>query len=93
MSLTAIKFRNIFAALRDQGPLKRFIRNLRNGTILGLFHKRSHQTLAGKDKIMYGSKESAIKAANAMMRKQPGVRFSNYKCLYCDGFHIGKSGR
>lgn len=87
-----MKARNIFLALRDQWPLKRFIRNFfitRNAW--GLFHKNSHISQgSGKPKVMYNTKASAEKAARAMTEKH-GVWFSNYKCLHCDGYHIGKN--
>ena len=85
-----MKLRNIYLALKDQLPLSRFIRNLRKGHLIGLFSKRSHENADGKTKISYGSKASAIKAAQAMTKKR-GVYFSIYKCVHCDGFHIGKN--
>ena len=39
---------------------------------------------------MYNTKASATKAAAAMMKKT-GNYFSNYKCVFCDGYHIGKN--
>lgn len=87
-----MKIRNIYLALKDQGPFKRFIRNFfstRNA--LGIFHKNSHiASYSGKPKVMYNTKASAEKAALAMGKKN-GVHFSNYKCIYCDGYHIGKN--
>jgi hypothetical protein len=87
-----MKLRNIVLALKEQGPLKRFIRNFfitRNAW--GLFHKNSHiNQRTGKDKVSYGTKASAIKAATAMSKKN-GTYFSNYKCMFCDGYHIGKN--
>jgi hypothetical protein len=56
----------------------------------GLFSKRSHENWDGKPKVMYNTKASAQKAATAMMRKK-GFYFSNYKCMLCDGYHIGKN--
>jgi len=85
-----MKFSNIILALKDQGPLSRFLRNLVKGHIFGLFSIRSHTNQSGKPKIQYPSKPSAIKAAVAMNKKH-GVYFSNYKCIYCDGYHIGKN--
>lgn len=85
-----MKLRNIYLALKDQLPLSRFIRNLRKGHLIGLFSKRSHENADGKPKISYSSKASATKAAQAMAKKR-GVYFSNYKCVHCDGFHIGKN--
>ena len=85
-----MKLRNIYLALKDQLPISRFLRNLRKGHLIGLFSKRSHENADGKPKIQYGSKASAEKAAKAMMKKR-GAYFSNYKCVHCDGFHIGKN--
>jgi hypothetical protein len=34
--------------------------------------------------------EGAKKAADAMSKKR-GAHFSYYKCLFCDGYHIGKN--
>jgi len=85
-----MKLRNIFLALKDQMPISRFFRNLRKGHLIGLFSKRSHENASGKPKISYSSKAAATKAAAAMMKKR-GAYFSNYKCVWCDGYHIGKN--
>lgn len=86
------KLRNIVLVIKDQMPLKRFIRNFfitRNAW--GLFHINSHISQgSGKPKIMYNTKASATKAAEAMTKKH-GAWFSNYKCLHCDGYHVGKN--
>ena len=71
-------------------PLSRFIRNLRKGHLLGLIDSRSHFRAEGQAKVMYNTKKSAQKAAESMTRKR-GVYFSNYKCLWCDGYHLGKN--
>lgn len=85
-----MKIRNVYLALKDQLPFKRLMRNLLKGHILGLFNKRSHMNENGKPKVMYNSKQTAVKSALAMTTKH-GTWFSNYKCLYCDGYHIGKN--
>ncbi len=85
-----MKLRNIMAALRDQLPVSRLCRNILNGNIRGLFHERSHQNHDGQPKVRYGSKESAVKAAQRMAEKHQ-VYFSNYRCARCDGYHIGKN--
>ena len=85
-----MRLRNIFLALKDQMPISRFFLNLRKGHLIGLFSKRSHENASGKPKISYNSKASATKAAAAMMKKR-GAYFSNYKCVWCDGYHIGKN--
>jgi len=85
-----MKFRNLYLALKDQLPVFRLIRNIRKGHLIGLFSKRSHENADGKPKISYGSKQSAMKAAEVMKKKR-GAYFSNYKCVWCDGYHIGKN--
>jgi len=85
-----MKLINLYLGLKDQMPLSRFIRNLRKGHVLGLFHKRSHFTFEGKEKVSYGSKESATKAAQKM-REKKGTYYSNYKCIFCDGYHLGRN--
>lgn len=87
-----MKLTNIILVIKDQGPFKRFFKNFfitRNAW--GLFHKNSHISQAtGKPKVTYNTKKSATKAAESMSKKH-GVWFSNYKCLHCDGYHIGKN--
>ena len=85
-----MKIQNVYLALKDQMPLKRFIRNLAKGHVLGLFHKRSHLREDGTPKVMYNSKKTAEKSA-ASMRQKTGKWFSNYKCIFCDGYHLGKN--
>ena len=75
-----MKLSNLYLGLKDQMPFSRFIRNLRKGHVLGLFHKRSHLTFEGKPKVSYGSKESATKAAQKMKEKK-GIYYSNYELL------------
>lgn len=87
-----MKLKNILLVIKDQGPFTRFIRNFfitRNAW--GLFSINSHMSKStGKLKVKYNTKESAMKAAKAMTEKH-GVWFSNYKCLHCDGYHLGKN--
>lgn len=85
-----MKLRNIFLALKDQGPFTRFVRNLFKGHLFGLCSRRSHENADDKPKVMYNTKASAMKAAEAM-RKKRDLYFSNYKCMRCDGYHIGKN--
>jgi len=85
-----MKIKNIYLAIKDQGPLKRFFINFfitRNGW--GTLHKRSHFRMDGTHKVAYSTKNKAIKVAEKMMKKHGGY-FSNYKCLYCDGYHLGR---
>jgi hypothetical protein len=84
-----MKLRNIYLALKYQLPLKRMLKNILNRNILGLFYRWSHYNKAGTEKICYSTFEKALKACSAMEKKTGNV-FNAYKCLYCDGFHIGK---
>lgn len=84
--------RNFYLCLKDQMPFKRFIKNILNRNIFGVFSKRSHIRKDGKEKVSYLTKEKAIKASHSMMKKYD-VWFSIYKCMYCDGYHIGKNMR
>lgn len=88
-----MRFRNIIAVIRDQMPVKRFFRNFfvtRNAW--GLFHKNSHIAAhSGKPKVAYNTKASAIKAAESMGRKNPEFVYRPYKCLHCDGYHVGRN--
>jgi len=83
---------NLILAIKDQLPLKRLLINFfitRNAW--GMFHKNSHIAVySGKPKVPYPTKESASKAANSMSNKK-GVHFSCYKCVWCNGYHIGKN--
>jgi hypothetical protein len=85
-----MKLKNIILAFKDQLPWRRLLKNFWKGHIRGIIHKRSHFRDDGKPKVMYNTKESAKKSAEAMSKKK-GVHFSNYKCLHCDGYHLGKN--
>lgn len=86
-----ITFKNLLPALIDQGPLRRFFRNLLNGSIRGLLHINSHISQGtGQPKVGYNTRASAERAAEAMVKKV-GARFSVYRCARCEKFHIGKS--
>lgn len=83
--------KNLLLALHDQLPLKRFIKNFFiTGNSWGMFSKYSHIKKDGKLKQSYPTKIRAVNAANSMKRKYD-ESYSVYKCLYCDGFHIGKN--
>lgn len=86
-----MKLRNLLRALWEQGPPKRFFKNFfvtRNAW--GMFSKLSHTRADGKDKVKYNTKASAQKAADAMKKKN-GTHYSVYKCIFCDGYHIGRN--
>ena len=86
--------KNFLRAILDQGPFLRFIRNFilsRKGW--GLFHHNSHISQRSvKPKVKYNTKKTAEKAANSMSKKYGG-HYSNYKCIFCDGYHIGGNRR
>lgn len=87
-----MKLKNLIRALADQGPPKRFIRNFfitRNAW--GLFHQNSHIAAgSGKEKVKFNTKSSALKSAESLGKKR-GVHYSVYKCIFCDGFHMGRN--
>lgn len=87
-----MKIKNIYLALKDQMPLKRMFRNFFiSGNAWGIFHKNSHVNQSnGKLKVTYNTRATAVKSAEAMPKKHDGY-FAVYKCIYCDGYHIGKS--
>jgi hypothetical protein len=87
-----MKLNNFILALWEQGPPKRAWRNfIITGNAWGLFHKNSHyRGDSGKPKIMYNTKKSAVEAAEIMKNKN-GKHFSVYKCIYCDGYHVGRN--
>ena len=87
-----IKYKNLKIWLVDQWKRKTFFRNFfitRNAW--GAFSINSHiNQHKGEPKICYSTKEKAQKAADKMGEKT-GKHFSVYKCLFCDGYHIGKN--
>ena len=87
-----IKIKNLILGLKGQLPLKRAFKNFfitRNAW--GMFSKNSHiNQHTNEQKISYSSIESATKAATKM-EKKTGKHFSIYKCIFCDGYHIGKN--
>lgn len=85
-----MKTKNIYLGLKDQMPLSRFLRNLKKGHVLGLFSKRSHFRSDGQPKVTYNTKETAQKSA-AKMKEKNGTYYSNYKCIWCDGYHLGRN--
>ncbi len=87
-----MKIRNLIKALIEQGPIKRAYKNFiitRNAW--GMFHRNSHQRVDnGKVKVTYNTKKTALKAAEKLSKKYD-THFSAYKCIFCDGYHIGKN--
>ena len=80
----------LWNGIRDQLPLSRLIRNLRTGNVFGLFHKRSHLTESGNPKVGYNTKRTATRVSGEMAEKH-GTHFSNYRCIFCGKYHIGKN--
>lgn len=87
-----IKWKNFKIWIKDQIKRKRFFVNFfitRNAW--GAFSINSHiNQKTRQPKIMFNTIESAQKVAEKMSKKH-GVHFSYYKCLFCDGYHIGKN--
>jgi len=85
-------FKNLYLGLYYQLPFKRLFRNyFITGNGWGLFYKSSHRRKdTGKEKVGYPTIESAERASKRMSDKYD-KHFSVYKCIYCDGFHLGKN--
>jgi len=87
-----IKLRNLCIWLQDQICRKRLFYNFfvsRNAW--GAFSRYSHiRRDTETPKVAYRTKEVALKAADKMSSKY-GKHFSAYKCLFCDGYHLGKN--
>ena len=57
----------------------------------GAFSLNSHiNQHTGNPKVTYNTVKTAKKSAEKMSEKH-GTHFSYYKCLFCDGYHIGKN--
>ena len=86
------KISNLIKAFKHQLPWKRAFRNFFiTGNGWGMFSKNSHISQStGKPKVSYPTLESAARAAQKMGEKH-GKHFSVYKCVFCDGYHIGKN--
>ena len=87
-----MKIKNIILVIKDQLPLKKLFRNFFiTGIGWGLFSLKSHiRQKNGRPKLIYKTKENALKVS-LRMSKKIGKNFNSYKCLFCDGYHIGKS--
>ena len=92
MKKPRIKWKNFKVWIKDQLKRKTWFRNFFiTGNAWGAFSINSHiNQHTGQAKIEYGSLESARHAAQKMGEKH-GKHFSYYKCLFCDGYHIGKN--
>lgn len=87
-----IKLKNFWLWFKDQVKRKRAFYNFfisRNAW--GAFSIKSHiRGDTNEPKVMYHTLQSALKAAEKMSAKY-GKHFSTYKCLFCDGYHVGKN--
>ena len=92
LNLDKIKWRNFKIWFIDQVKRKRVITNFfitRNAW--GAFSINSHiNQHTGQPKVTYNTVETARKSAEKMGEKH-NTHFSYYKCLFCDGYHIGKN--
>ena len=87
-----MKLRNIFLALKGQLPIARAFRNFFiTGNAWGMFSKYSHvRRDTDIPKVTYNTEKTAKRVA-ARMSKDYHKHFSYYKCVFCDGYHIGKN--
>lgn len=94
MDVCKISFKNSILAIWNQLTRKGAWRNIFvTHNAFGIFSEYSHISRRnGKPKIPYPNKKVALRAAEAMGKKQ-GVHFSVYKCAWCDGWHIGKNAQ
>ena len=87
-----ITFKNFWLWFKDQVKRKRFFYNMfisRNAW--GAFSINSHiNQHTGQPKVTYNTLKTAMKSAEKMSEKH-NTHFSVYKCLFCDGYHIGKN--
>lgn len=78
-------------AIRHQSPtFKWFVINfITKGNGWGIFSRNSHiNQKTGIEKNTYTTIEKAEKAVKGMDKK--GIKVSSYKCVFCDGYHLGK---
>jgi hypothetical protein len=90
-----MKLKNIILVFKDQLPIRRMFCNFFiTKNALGLFYRNGSHIAgySGKEKVRYNSKASSLRAAENM-EKKTGNHFASYKCLFCDGYHIGKTKR
>lgn len=94
MKATMKRIKNIILALWCQITRKGAFKNFFiTGNAFGCLSQYSHISRRSMTpKIMYSTKQSALKAAEKMGAKH-GVHFSVYKCAWCDGWHIGKNAQ
>ena len=87
-----LKPHNIPIWLVDQLHRPKWFRNLfMTGNAWAAFSINSHVRASdGQPKVFYPTKEKALKAADKMASKY-SVHYSAYKCLFCEGWHVGRN--
>lgn len=92
LNLDKIKWKNFKIWFSDQVKRRRVIRNFFiTGNAWGAFSLNSHiNQHTGQPKVIYNTVKTACKSAEKMGKKH-NTHFSYYKCLFCDGYHIGKN--
>jgi predicted RNA-binding Zn-ribbon protein involved in translation (DUF1610 family) len=91
VKIEKVKFRYVIPALKQQMPIKRFLRNFFvTGNAWGMFSKHAHYNKKGKEKVGYNTLETANKAA-ASMKKKYGYHYSVYLCPRCGKYHLGRN--
>ena len=87
-----IKWKNFKIWIIDQFKRKVWFKNFFiTGNAWGAFSINSHiNQHTGNPKVLYRTLKTAQKSAETMSKKH-GTHFSYYKCLFCDGYHIGKN--
>ena len=92
MGKPKIKWKNFWLWLKDQVKRKKAFYNFfisRNAW--GAFSVYSHiRRETNEPKVIFNTKETGLKVAEKMGKKH-GKHFSVYKCLYCDGYHLGRN--
>lgn len=84
--------KNLFKAILFQIKKENAFKNIFiTKNAFGIFSKNSHiNQHTNEPKIMYNTFETANKNALRMSEKT-GKHFSVYKCVFCNGYHIGKN--
>ena len=92
MNRPKIKFRNFWPSIGDQIFRKKAFYNIFiSHNAWGIFSINSHiRGTTQEPKVTYNTKLTALKAAEKMGQKY-NKHFSVYKCMYCDGYHVGKN--
>lgn len=92
LQLSEIKYANLKIWLAELFERKNLWKQLFDYRMVwGAFSIHSHRRRSdGKPNITFSTRMKAVKAASDMQLKY-GVPFSAYKCLFCDGWHVGKS--